>query len=393
MKICLINNLYKPYNRGGAEEIVGIMREGLEQAGHEVFIITSRPWFSNPPTRTKTYYISSLYNHLHIIPAVFRLFYHIWDIVNPIAVYKISKILKDENPDAIITHNIKGLGMILPKTFNHDQVKHIHYLHDIQLLHPSGLMIKGKEGIIDSFPAKTYQFINNWIFDQTRKYIAPTEWIIGIHRKRTLNTNSREYIIPSPFFCGPIKTPPPEPGDNPNRIRITYVGQIEKHKGLELLIESFADIAKKSKNKNKFIELCIIGGGSLQSILQNRYRHIRNIIFTGKKQKSDVIRILACSNCLAVPSLCYENSPSVIHEALSCGVPVIAARIGGITEIIREHGGILFAPADLSDLTHKLQHFINNHSYYESESKKFQAAYARNSLSQYISRITMAIKD
>ena len=43
MKICLINNLYKPFNRGGAEKVAETIVDGLIKAGHEVFIISTKP--------------------------------------------------------------------------------------------------------------------------------------------------------------------------------------------------------------------------------------------------------------------------------------------------------------------------------------------------------------
>lgn len=56
------------------------------------------------------------------------------------------------------------------------------------------------------------------------------------------------------------------------------------------------------------------------------------------------------AHCLIVPSLCYENAPLVIGEALSRGIPVIAARIGGTHELIQEEKtGWTYAPADMED--------------------------------------------
>ncbi|MCK5590955.1 MAG: hypothetical protein KAI72_03265 [Candidatus Pacebacteria bacterium] len=50
MKICLINNLYKPYARGGAEQIVKNIADGLSKKNHLVFIIATKPYFGDRQT-------------------------------------------------------------------------------------------------------------------------------------------------------------------------------------------------------------------------------------------------------------------------------------------------------------------------------------------------------
>mgnify|MGYP007077492550 CR=1 FL=1 len=41
MKVCLINAIYKPYTRGGAEVLSEKIVQGLKSQGHEVFVITN----------------------------------------------------------------------------------------------------------------------------------------------------------------------------------------------------------------------------------------------------------------------------------------------------------------------------------------------------------------
>ena len=43
MKVCLINNLYPPYSRGGAEHVVFSTVQGLLARGDEVVVITTAP--------------------------------------------------------------------------------------------------------------------------------------------------------------------------------------------------------------------------------------------------------------------------------------------------------------------------------------------------------------
>ncbi len=43
MKICIINNLYPPFARGGAEQVVKKTIDNLLTRGHRVVLITSTP--------------------------------------------------------------------------------------------------------------------------------------------------------------------------------------------------------------------------------------------------------------------------------------------------------------------------------------------------------------
>ena len=43
MKICLITNIYEPYQLGGTEFYVKTLVKALKLRGHEVFVITTRP--------------------------------------------------------------------------------------------------------------------------------------------------------------------------------------------------------------------------------------------------------------------------------------------------------------------------------------------------------------
>lgn len=61
-------------------------------------------------------------------------------------------------------------------------------------------------------------------------------------------------------------------------------------------------------------------------------------------------------DALVVPSLWRENSPLVIHEAMQAGLPVVAARVGGIPELVREgETGFLYKATDAAELAGKLR--------------------------------------
>jgi len=66
------------------------------------------------------------------------------------------------------------------------------------------------------------------------------------------------------------------------------------------------------------------------------------------------------TQCLVVPSLCYENQPTVILEAQQVGLPVIASNIGGIPEMIDEK--FLFKAGDRESLKNKMKWARDNYN-------------------------------
>jgi len=66
----------------------------------------------------------------------------------------------------------------------------------------------------------------------------------------------------------------------------------------------------------------------------------------GPYAPDEVGEALAAIDVLIVPSLCYENTPTVIYEALASGTPVIATAEGGMRELVEEYAGGWLVPRD-----------------------------------------------
>jgi len=375
MKICLINNLYKPYNRGGAENIVEMIARGLKSAGHDVFAVSTRS-FTQKHKNTKTrkrenakfvpyrdtvtqslsrtpireheiYYINSIYYNLNKLPKFLRLFWHLIDMFDLGGYLRVKKILRKEKPDVVMTHNLKGVGYLIPRAIKKLRIKHIHTLHDIQLLHPSGLMIYKEEKAIDSLFSKIYAWLCCLLFGNPDVVISPSGWLMKTHESRGFFAKSKIIILPNPVEAGEADSNRAK-RESDEIFRFFYAGQIEEHKGVLFLINVFNGFKNNS-------ELIIAGSGSKDSQARKLAADNKNIKIVGRVGKSEVLDIMKKSDALIMPSLCYENSPSVIYEALAGGLPVIASRIGGVEDLIRSAAGILFEPGDADDLMSKMR--------------------------------------
>ena len=67
-------------------------------------------------------------------------------------------------------------------------------------------------------------------------------------------------------------------------------------------------------------------------------------------------------DALVIPSL-YESFGLVVLEALACGCPVIASRVGEMESLIKEkHNGLSFRPKDVASLVESLKYIFQNKS-------------------------------
>jgi len=150
------------------------------------------------------------------------------------------------------------------------------------------------------------------------------------------------YVIPNgfnPFLFKPF----PKKNSSGQKIAV-YIGHLYPPKGLPYLIEAVPRIIKKIPN----FKLIIVGDGVLRSNLVNLANKLgisEKVTFVGSKNREKIPLWLNIADILVLPSL-KEGFPTVLPEAIACGVPVVSTKIYGIPEIISDEVGILVPPAN-----------------------------------------------
>ena len=77
--------------------------------------------------------------------------------------------------------------------------------------------------------------------------------------------------------------------------------------------------------------------------------------------QTDVNEQLRAMDLFVLPSLYGEGLPMVVLEAMANAVPVVASRVEGIPEAVRDGiDGLIFEPADANDLAIKLKSMIGD---------------------------------
>jgi glycosyltransferase involved in cell wall biosynthesis len=130
-----------------------------------------------------------------------------------------------------------------------------------------------------------------------------------------------------------------------------YVGALAPHKGVETLI----DAARLLNNVPWKIRMFGTGAPSYEKMLRKKAKGAP-IEFKGEFEPNELPDVLNSIDVLVTPSLWEENSPLVVHEAFSSGIPVVASNIGGLPELVSDaHGGRLFTPGDAPMLANILK--------------------------------------
>lgn len=371
MKILFVSNLYGELARGGAERIVETEAEALAAAGDEVAVVSGErkreipkgvclpgePWLCPPPgdamavraayaaatkhafvagkPRVIRYHAPNFYfyadDHQHGL--VTRFFWHLRDMADHASARTFHAILDLERPDVVHTHNLMGLGFRLPGVVRAAGIRHVHTVHDVQLIHPSGLIADPHRS---SLAQRAYVALMRRLMGSPQVVIFPSRYLLDLHERLGFFPSSHRVVVrnPAPAVSDKPRTAPAAP-------RFLFVGQLEYHKGLLLLLGAW----RRAGLGGATLE--IVGTGSAEAQVRAEARGMSGVAVSGKKTGDALMASFDAASYLVVPSLVIENQPTVILEAMSRGTPVVAAATGGIPELVREgESGFLFAAGD-----------------------------------------------
>ncbi len=396
MKIGIISNLYPPYIRGGAEQVVVRTIEELTARGHDVFVITSMPWKKNKRIILNTNASERIYqfapgnlyftldDHKKSWPT--RLLWHIIDAFGLRSGGYVKEILADEGPDVVITHNLKGLGLRIPRVIQRMKIPHIHVVHDLQLIIPSGLKFAGKESYLlpTRIAYKVYQAVTKFMLRKPDAVIFPSNYLMKEYTSLGFFANSNIQMLPNPAPDFTVRTYR-DRIDGP--LILLFVGQLEDHKGINFLLNFY-------KDKNIKTNLIIAGEGALVKKVEKAADTDKRITYLGYIALDQLLNCFEIADALVVPSLCYENSPTVIYESLQAGIPVLASDIGGVGELV-EHGknGFLFRPGDQKDFRRILQLLVESRERFTHERDKIRDSVRPYALSEYCTQLVQIAND
>ena len=144
---------------------------------------------------------------------------------------------------------------------------------------------------------------------------------------------------------------------------IHHISAWKGQKNTEGLITVLSEFHKKRQDWE-----CIMYGPVQPDLaeLVKTLRLAKHIKFTGEISYEKVGEIVRSASAFITFSN-YENQPCSILEALCCGVPVIATKVGGIPEIINSQNGILIEPKNELQLFRAIEMIMEEYNNYNQK--------------------------
>lgn len=146
---------------------------------------------------------------------------------------------------------------------------------------------------------------------------------------------------------------------------ILYVGRLAPIKGLETLLDAIALLARRGRR----VRLVVVGGDAdepqdgHEAGLRARITTLGIgdlVSFAGPQPQETLRTHYVAADVTVLPSH-YESFGMVALEAMACGSPVVASRVGGLTTTVRDGvTGFLVAEGDVSALAGRLETLLGD---------------------------------
>lgn len=284
------------------------------------------------------------------------------------SVEDIRVLLQRECPDIIHFHNT--FPLISPGAYyacRDAGVPVVQTVQNYRMLCPAASLYRDGGVCRECMDSGLWRGVQHKCYRQSRSATAAVAVMLAFHRWRQTWTETVDrYIAPTEFVRSKlvegglpaekisVKTNfvYPDPGTRTGRGEYAiHVSRLVPEKGVRTLLEAF-------KLLSNTIPLRIVGDGPLRSELEEKKNreNLSSICFEGWLPRQRGLERIADARFLVSPSEWFEPFGINIIEAFACGVPVIASRLGGPSEIVEDgRTGLHFTPGDPDDLAAKVQ--------------------------------------
>ncbi len=141
---------------------------------------------------------------------------------------------------------------------------------------------------------------------------------------------------------------------------LLFFGYLSPHKGPDILLKALPKILEEIPDTL----LVFAGSGVMEKELERLSVKLgveKNIEFTGFIGKEQRPLYYKAADVFCLPSTITESFGIVNLEAMACGVPIVASKIGGIPDVVKDgENGLLVPPKDSETLANAIIYLLEN---------------------------------
>jgi glycosyltransferase involved in cell wall biosynthesis len=148
------------------------------------------------------------------------------------------------------------------------------------------------------------------------------------------------------------------------------------HKGVHIAVAAMAEVVKKISNARLIIETKIFDKKYEEEIMKmiSDFKLEKSVEINQKSDQKTYLRRINEAAVIIVPEQWENMGPTTLGDAMALGKPIVASKIGGIPEFIRDRtNGLLVRPTSPSEFASKITKLLKNYSLaekYGSHAKK-----------------------
>lgn len=362
LRFCFLTTFYPPYNFGG--DGIGVQRlaRALVRAGHHVTVVHDADAFHalapagrDGPARhtenagTRTPMAETEPAGLDVVTLRSRLgtasLLLTQQVGRPVINgRRIARLLREGRFDVINYHNISLIGG--PGLLRYGSALKAYIAHEHWLVCPTHVLWRhGREVCTErecfrcqlSYRRPPQLWRHTGLLERRLRhvdlFIALSEFSRDKHHEFGF---PREMSVLPHFLANDAR--PPLPARPHARPYFLFAGRLEKIKGLQDLLPQFAGEGP--------VDLLVAGEGDYGAELRSGAEGLSRVHFLGRVANETLTRYYQHAIALVVPSVGYETFGLTLLEAFRESTPVIARRLGSLTEIVEQSGGgVLFSTA------------------------------------------------
>lgn len=351
LNIGIFTDSYLPYTSGVVRSIQ-IFKEELSRMGHEVFIFA--PSYKNCGAESKVFRFASIPSptnpdftlavpfSLRLKPTIQRIKLDLIHVHSPFLLGRLG------------ARYARKLGIPLVFTFHTLYDQYVHYVPFAR-----------------SFTRELAQRISREFCNQCDLVIVPTNIIEEY--LRDIGVKSPIKRVPTGIKVDELRSGNPEWLKNEYGISsadkvLLFVGRLGQEKNIGFLLESFCLINKEVENT----VLVLVGGGPEEEALKKKTKELglsERVIFTGTLPYRDVINCYAGADMFLFSSV-TETQGIVINEAKAAGLPVVAVKAYGVSEMVEDGVDGYLTVLETEQFAERACRILKNDTMREEMSKK-----------------------